>query len=64
MANRPRDRWTLSATLLGLVAVAAATMIAAFADLESPWGFVAWVGVAVAVLMIGTVLLVPSSTRR
>ncbi len=64
MANRPRDRWTLSAALLGLVAVGAATMIAALADIESPWGFVAWVGVAVAVLMIGTVLLVPSSTRR
>ncbi|TDT15800.1 hypothetical protein BDK89_1378 [Ilumatobacter fluminis] len=64
MANRPRDRWTLAAALLGLVAVAAATTIAALANLESPWGFVAWVGVAVAILMIGTVLLVPSSTRR
>ena len=57
------SRWKLSAALLGLWAIVVAGVVVEMANFRSPWGFVAYIVIVAAVLVGGTLWLVPRRTK-
>jgi hypothetical protein len=53
--------WKLAASLLGLVALVAASATVSLLDLDAPWGLIVYFGVMAIVLLGGTMWLVPGS---
>lgn len=59
--RRYNRNWKLAASLLGVVALVAASVTVSLLDLHAPWGLVIYFGVMATVLLVGTMWLVPSS---
>ncbi len=59
--RRSNRSWKLAASLLGFVALVAASATVSLLDLDAPWGLVIYVGVIATVVLGGTMWLVPSS---
>lgn len=59
--RRYNRSWKLAASLLGFVALVAASVTVSLLDLHAPWGLVIYFGVTATVLLGGTMWLVPSS---
>jgi peptidoglycan/LPS O-acetylase OafA/YrhL len=58
--RRHERSWKLSASLLGIVALIVPGVAVNFVELPGPWELVLYVAVMVAVLLGGTLWLVPS----
>ena len=66
VVNGPERRrynrsWKLAASLLGIVALVAASATVSLLDLDAPWELVIYFAVMAVVLLGGTLWLVPSS---
>ena len=62
--RRYNRSWRLAASLLGFVALVAASATVSLLDLEAPWKLAIYFGVLATVLLGGTKWLVPGSRAK